>query len=186
MWQWYWLHAYVGEHFSLVTKKCADDICLHAGDILGGQNGDFMLPKLNNRLVNRRLSRNSAFLLHFWKVHRILIGCRELLADGKAAWKLLVIFNNKTAFVKVAETSTWGLFSLKKSIALIRFILFMAWFFQPGSLANFLFKYCSDLKDSYQGLTTTPKVYKFGAGMNQWFLHTRSVVFYHWLNLTLS
>ena len=32
---------------------------------LGGQNADFMLFKLNNRLVNRRLSRNSAFLLYF-------------------------------------------------------------------------------------------------------------------------
>ena len=53
--------------FFVGDKKCADDICLHAGDILGGQNGDFMLPKLNNRF------------------HRILIGCRELLADGKAA-----------------------------------------------------------------------------------------------------
>ena len=54
--------------FFVGDKKCADDICLHAGDILGGQNGDFMLPKLNNRLVNRRLSRNSAFLLHSWQV----------------------------------------------------------------------------------------------------------------------
>ena len=36
---------------------------------LGVQNADFMLFKLNNRLVNRRPSPNPAFLLYFWKVH---------------------------------------------------------------------------------------------------------------------
>ena len=40
---------------------------------LGGQNGDFILSKLNNRLVNHRVTRNSIFLLHFWKVRGIWI-----------------------------------------------------------------------------------------------------------------
>ena len=31
---------------------------------LGGQNADFMLLKINNRLVNHFLSRNSSFLFH--------------------------------------------------------------------------------------------------------------------------
>ena len=40
---------------------------------LGGQNGDFILSKLNNQLVNHRVIRKSIFLLHFWKVHGIWI-----------------------------------------------------------------------------------------------------------------
>ena len=47
---------------------------------------------------------------------------------------------------------------LKDNHYLWRIKPFITWFFQPGSLTNFLFKYCSNLKDSYQSLTTTPKV----------------------------
>ena len=32
---------------------------------LGGQNGGFILLKLNNQQVNRRVTRKSIFLLHF-------------------------------------------------------------------------------------------------------------------------
>ena len=39
---------------------------------LGGQNADFILLKLNNRLVDHQVSRNSTFLLFFWKVHEIV------------------------------------------------------------------------------------------------------------------
>ena len=38
---------------------------------LGGQNADFILLKLNNRLVDHQVSWNSTFLLFFWKVHGI-------------------------------------------------------------------------------------------------------------------
>ena len=36
---------------------------------LGGQNSDFMVLKLNNRLVDHRISENSTFLLVLSKVH---------------------------------------------------------------------------------------------------------------------
>ena len=39
----------------------------------GGQNKDLIIFKLENRPVNQRLSRNSAFLLHFQRVDGILI-----------------------------------------------------------------------------------------------------------------
>ena len=39
---------------------------------LGGQNADFILLKLNNRLVDHQVSWNSTFLLVFWKVNGIL------------------------------------------------------------------------------------------------------------------
>ena len=48
---------------------------------LGGQNGDFMLSKLNNRLVN-------PFLTSSWDSESktiVTLSCQELLADGKAA-----------------------------------------------------------------------------------------------------
>ena len=32
---------------------------------LGGQNGDFILSKLNNQLVNHRVTQKSIILLHF-------------------------------------------------------------------------------------------------------------------------
>ena len=71
---------------------------------LGGQNSDFMLSKLNNRLVDHRVSEISTFLLVLSKLHGILIlkqstvlvaeRCSLIAAVGKTA----CFFNIKNAF----------------------------------------------------------------------------------------
>ena len=80
-----------------------------------------MLLKLNNRLVDHQVSRNSTFLLIFWKVHGILsleqltvLGadrCALIAGVPKTAcifqrkyilatlWKFSAIFDNRNQFL---------------------------------------------------------------------------------------
>ena len=92
---------------------------------LGGQNGDFIYWKLNNRLVHPvSVEIKLSYFISPWNSDSktvIIWGCWELQQCFVAAWKLQTVFNIKNALIQLAETSLLEVFSFEKSIALTRF-----------------------------------------------------------------
>ena len=90
------------------------------------KNADFILLKLNNRLVDHQVNRNSTFLLGFWKVHGILsleqstVSGAERCALIAAVPKTACNFSTKNTLHYYAETFILRVILSEESIAIIK------------------------------------------------------------------